>query len=261
MERISKNVNHDYFSTIDTERKAYFLGLTYADGTIVTPKEKIGKQRQKQLAIVLQEEDGYILEEICKDIKPKKSISIVNPPSVSSRGWKKRAVFKVSSNKICEDLISKGCLQNKSRVGMIFPNLPSHLINHFIRGFFDGDGCIYVKEVKNKYKRVTTFNLKNSFTPKLQKRVILCSTAKNFLETCLFYLDKELRFEGKVQWKSKTRTLVNYYLSIEAKKDVEKIQAYFYNNATIFMKRKFNKFNMTISSQAVSTLTEGSETT
>jgi hypothetical protein len=261
MKRISKNVNHDYFSVIDTERKAYFLGLIYADGTIITPKEKTGKQRQKQLAIALQEEDGYILEEICKDIKPKKSINIANPPSVLNKGWKKRAVFKVSSNKICEDLISKGCLQNKSKVGMNFPELSLHLIKHFIRGFFDGDGCIYVKEVKNSYKRVTTYTLKKSFTPKLHKRIIFCSTSEKFLKDCLTYLDKELKLESKPQWKSKKRTQLVYLLSIEGKKDVEKIQTYFYNDATIFMKRKLNKFNMTISSQAVSTLTEGSETT
>lgn len=42
------------------------------------------------------------------------------------------------------DLIKQGCVPNKSLI-LTFPNkyhVPKNLINHFIRGYFDGDGCI-----------------------------------------------------------------------------------------------------------------------
>ena len=52
-----------------------------------------------------------------------------------------------------------------------------------------------------------------------------------------------------------------YVLKIEGQKDVKSIQEFLYKKATIFMKRKFDKFNKTISSQAVDIFTEGSETT
>ena len=42
------------------------------------------------------------------------------------------------------DLIKQGCVPNKSLI-LTFPNkhqVPENLINHFIRGYFDGDGSI-----------------------------------------------------------------------------------------------------------------------
>ena len=42
------------------------------------------------------------------------------------------------------DLIKQGCVPNKSLI-LTFPNkhqVPKNLINHFIRGYFDGDGSI-----------------------------------------------------------------------------------------------------------------------
>lgn len=261
MQRISKHVNHNYFSQIDSERKAYFLGLIYADGSIIIPKEQPGKQRQKQLCIALQEDDKYILEELCKDIKPKKSINIVYAPNMRDKGWKKRATFKVSSDEICNDLIALGCGPNKSKVGMDFPPIKPAYIRHFIRGFFDGDGCLYVRKVKNRYERKTNYFIINPFKEKLRKRFTITSTSKSFLERCLSEIDRSIRLIGKPYWQEKKRTMVIHNLNLEHQTDIISIQNYFYRDATIFMQRKFEKFNMSISSQATDTSVEGSTTT
>lgn len=254
-----KYVNHDYFYEINTERKAYFLGLLYADGNISIQKDN----RQKVLTIALQEEDGYLLNELCKDVNPTKNITIQHSPSAKKKNWKKKAVFKVSSNKICNKLIELGCIQKKSTLGMNFDfsKLNEDLINHFIRGFFDGDGCLYVKNEKNKYKRITTTVLKKNFTPKIYKKFSLCCTTENFLKEILKILQLNCNLVSKPQWIKRTRTKDIYILKIEGQKDIKQIEKYLYKNATIFMKRKFNKFNMTISSQATNIFVEGSETT
>ena len=51
--------------------------------------------------------------------------------------------IEVCSKEMCSDLISLGCIPNKTRI-IRFPSIPEHLYNHFIRGFIDGDGCIRV---------------------------------------------------------------------------------------------------------------------
>lgn len=259
MKRFNKYVEHSYFDVVDTEEKAYFLGLIYADGTVIDAVSKDGKQRQKQLAIALQEEDGYLLEKLCQNIKPKKSITVAHTPNMKAN-WKKRAVFKVSSDQICDSLIALGCVPKKSQVGMDYPAIPDHLNRHFIRGFFDGDGCIYAQEVKNRYKRKTDYKISNSFARKLRKRIQLTSTSKNFLADCLFYLQKEVGLKGKVHWRGVKRNLVAYKMTIEHKEDVESIKEYFYKDATIYMTRKKQKFDMTISSQAIQGCIEGSTT-
>ena len=241
--RYNYKVNHDYFDKIDTERKAYFLGLIYADGTIVS-----ASNRQKQLCIALQEEDSYLLEEICKDIKPFKEITISYPPNIAKHNWKKRAVFKVSSDLICQKLIDMGCIQRKSKLGMTFPSLDENLIHHFIRGFFDGDGCIYVREVENKYIRKTSYTIKNPFKRKLQKRVQFCSTSEQFLKDCINHINNKIQLKGSVHWRKVKRTLFVYKVSIEMQKDVENFKNYLYSDAKIFMIRKKNKFDMSISS-------------
>lgn len=142
-----------------------------------------------------------------------------------------------------------------------FSNLTERQVAHFIRGFFDGDGCCYVKIVKNRYKRKTNHILKRNFTPKLSKKVSFCSSSESFLKEILRMLQKFCNLTSKPQWANKLRKKMVYVLKIEGKKDVENIKNFFYKDATIFMKRKFDKFNMLIKSQAEDTSSEGLETT
>ena len=59
--------------------------------------------------------------------------------------------LKISNKHIGNSLINKGCIPKKSLI-LEFPNLsqvPKFLIRHFIRGYFDGDGCI-CNQLNNK---------------------------------------------------------------------------------------------------------------
>lgn len=50
----------------------------------------------------------------------------------------------IYSKELAMDLIKLGCFQNKSLI-LKFPTeqqVPKHLIHHFMRGYFDGDGCV-----------------------------------------------------------------------------------------------------------------------
>lgn len=64
----------------------------------------------------------------------------------------KRARFAVSNKKLVSDLIKLGCVPCKSLI-LTFPNKEifktDDLVKHFIRGYFDGDGCISYSS--NKY--------------------------------------------------------------------------------------------------------------
>lgn len=63
----------------------------------------------------------------------------------NGEAYKKReylaSVGVISSKKLVCDLIALGCVQRKSLV-LEFPVLHDDLLKHFIRGYFDGDGCI-----------------------------------------------------------------------------------------------------------------------
>jgi hypothetical protein len=154
--------NENYFTQIDTEEKAYWLGFLYADGYIepIYRKQKIKAMRA---VIGLQEADRNHLEKFLIHIESNapitQNITILNHKNYYSNR------VRINNTKMCKDLIKLGCVNNKSLI-LKFPNddiIPKHLIRHFIRGYFDGDGCVYYKEgekidnrnkKKYKYKRL-----------------------------------------------------------------------------------------------------------
>lgn len=141
----SKNLRNDGISTrrkiieddtifekIDTEEKAYWLGFLYADGCNYYHPE----QTQYSVELQLAKKDYGHLEKYRKFLKGSKPITFKE----STQSFR----YDIRSKKMCEDLIRLGCIPRKSLV-LKFPTedqLPKHLIHHFIRGYFDGDGHI-----------------------------------------------------------------------------------------------------------------------
>lgn len=114
------------FEIIDTEEKAYWLGFLYADGSVGSTDNRI--------ELGLAEKDLNHIE------KFKEFIGVPNKISYRPQTKSYRYIFKSIPCK--EDLIKQGCMPKKSLI-LKFPTeqqVPEHLIRHFIRGYFDGDG-------------------------------------------------------------------------------------------------------------------------
>ncbi len=114
------------FEIIDTEEKAYWLGFLYADGSVGSKENKI--------ELGLAEKDLKHIE------KFRDFMNITNKISYREKTKSYRISFR--SEQCKQDLIDKGCVPKKSLI-LDFPNenqVPKHLIRHFIRGYFDGDG-------------------------------------------------------------------------------------------------------------------------
>lgn len=168
--RTSKyKIDDIFFETINTESKAYFLGLMYADGYVSKDKDCITEITLK---------DKILLEVFKKELKTNFKIldKYVN--------GKKYYRLTIHSKKINLDLKSLGCVQNKSLI-LKFPSevqVPKHLVHHFMRGYFDGDGCVSYenlytcrfrvigtedflckyKEILKEQTKVKTISIKNS---------------------------------------------------------------------------------------------------
>jgi hypothetical protein len=57
------------------------------------------------------------------------------------------STFSIYNTKIVSDLYKHGCVNNKT-FKIKLPKLREDLIRHFIRGYFDGDGCISLPNIK-----------------------------------------------------------------------------------------------------------------
>lgn len=213
------NYNKTFFENIDTQEKAYVLGLMYADGWIQKRKGSY------KLCLSLHSQDKDLVFAVAKLLSTDKQPYY----------WSCRDLYdiEISCKQMVEDLEKWGVTQAKTFT-ITFPNfLEKNLIPHFIRGYFDGDGCVW--EGKRKYmhfptKNKTIHNVKFHITSNLQflegLRETLCDAAK--LSKVKIEVYKKSPQIGSLPWSGRN--------------NLRKFYNYIYKDATIYMSRKKEKF-------------------
>lgn len=211
------NLNENYFSLINTEEKAYWLGFLYADGYV--------RQRKKgpELRLKLKLSDRYHLElfkkclnseHIIKDIISNVIVNGFTHTSYCS-------TFSVYNGKIVDDLIKLGCINGKTFI-LKMPDINEDLMNHFLRGYFDGDGSICIdKNNKNKL----------NFT----------SGSFEFLEQI-----QDIFLKNGIRKLKITKYSTYNRICWSTLSDITNIHNYLYKNSNIFLERKKKKINKII---------------
>lgn len=132
------NLVHDYFDSIDSEVKAYYLGLFAADGHIALSPECF-------FSCELQQPDCFVLQFLLDELNSGKTVKLYERKDKKPSG---RIV--VYSRHLVYSLLEKGITQN-TEDHYAYPDLDKNLKRHFIRGLIDGDG--HLKSISK------TFNL------------------------------------------------------------------------------------------------------
>ena len=132
--------NYHYFDEIDTEEKAYWLGFLTADGWI----SKSSKTGSCVTGIELQYGDIGHLKKFNKSICGNYQITDRwKPCLISTKDSTKKhhtCAIRVFSLLMYNSLCRLGFSNNKS-YDFHIPEIREDLIRHYIRGYFDGDGC------------------------------------------------------------------------------------------------------------------------
>ena len=226
---IQNGAKHEYieniFEIIDTEEKAYWLGFLYADGNIIP----YGKYEVK---ISLAYKDLEHVEKFGDFVlKNHNGKELAHPYMAKLKGKEfPSAKVAVTNKKIVTDLIALGCTENKS-LTLKFPNenqVPKDLQRHFIRGYFDGDGSISTP--------------KNSYGPRKNGRTISFIGTQDFLQSIIDIFVNEVCTDfGEINLYQK-RNQQAWQFS-KTKYDTNKeIYEYLYRDATIYLKRKYERF-------------------
>ena len=211
--RIRKhNCNEDYFEKIDSNKKAYWLGLLFADGYVRKRKQFNGEHKQGgTVGISLKNGDEYLLEKLIIDLESTYKLSKqIKDEFLSYK-------LEVNSSKMADDLINLGCVPNKS-LKLLPPILTEEFIPHFIRGYFDGDGSI------GKYNERIKFSL--------------LGTNDLLIWILNFFKNKGMRTTPKI---SKKKNI--YTFQVNSKSDIELIENILYTSSNdYYLKRKKEKF-------------------
>lgn len=202
----SPNINESFFECIDTEEKAYFLGLILADGCVYTKKNK------HLLSITLKDEDAYIIERFIEAIHSNRKLT------GDGRGCSE---IQIHSEKMVNDLAKYGIVDNKS-LNTIMPHINNTLMCHFVRGVFDGDGnANFAKPTKRRHHK---------------KTIRFCQGSYIFLEELKTTLHKQTGTTIPNTFKEKENL---WSISYGSNQDMTLLIEYMYENATIKLERKW----------------------
>lgn len=207
------SVNCHFFDTWSPEM-SYILGYIYADGCI--------SKNLRTLAFGCQSRDRHLLGDIRKIMRSKHRIAPTKVLSKRTGRTTVAAKLYMPNKRLVQGLVSLGVRPAKSKLDLPLPLIPSGMLSHFVRGFFDGDGCIWWDKRRLRYYFILmgTKSFLNQITDRIHEEVGV------FRPSVFLRKGREALFLSN--WQSR--------------REVRKIRDWLYKDATIFLKRKKDKF-------------------
>jgi len=174
-----KSFNEDFFKTWSPPM-AYILGFICADGAVVDARKS---SRTCYTSIVINDKD--LLDSIRKAMQSKHPIHKRPPHLVTFREGKtylckESYSLRLGSKIRFQDLVNLGITPRKS-LRLKLPQTPNKYLSFFVRGYFDGDGCVNINKRKNKYAPIV--------------QVIFTSGCKQFLDNLSLNLSNSIKIK------------------------------------------------------------------
>lgn len=138
---------------------AYVLGFFAADGYITI-------NRRGGQFWCIQITDGGLLRKIRRAVGSGHKIGVRPGEGRNSAIYR----LQIGSIEMCDDLRRLGMAENKTK-SLSVPNIPTEYLAHFVRGYFDGDGNVWVGHVHKERAK-----------PLLVIRVVFTSCSGIFLQ-------------------------------------------------------------------------------
>ena len=205
-------INEGYFDTINTEDKAYFLGLLFADG--------YHNIKKNMIRLFLNHTDQHIIKDFISCLKYNKAIekrTYSHPLHQDQYG------ISIFNQHMSNTLRHIGCTQRKSHTLRYPLVIPPDMDRHFIRGYYDGDGSLYLPKVKSRA------------SVDIASTKIFCNTLKN-------------KIENATDVHTNTRVITSNHsthdIKVGGRKQISKVLNWLYQDANFYLHRKFEKFQL-----------------
>lgn len=209
------------FLTIDNEEKAYLLGLMYADGCI----SKAHTIKFDNYNVTLAITNEKLIKEIYKRFPFFIYKTRDNNAGYGSGNNLLLHILSKQDKNLSKHLLNYGLIPQKSKQNKhIFkmPELNKDLIRHFIRGYFDGDGSVYIFKHRPNLRRFE-----------------ICGNGKiimNELYEILYKICPSTTIRLK---KNNFSGIFDMYtIEIMKSEDILFLRDYFYKDSTLFLEEK-----------------------
>jgi hypothetical protein len=203
-----------FFNEINTEEKAYWLGMLYADGNIFN---KGTHTYRTSLGLFVR--DKSHVERFAFHFK--KTVKVFK------NGKSQIARCEINNIVLYKSLVTKGFVDNKSlkNITQVFDHIPDNLMHHFIRGIFDGDGSIF--KVLRRNQMTVGFHV--SFVGSLFTLERIRSLVSHRVSVS----------NPKLIPKRGANTFEIVWNRID---EIKKIYNWMYNDTTLYLERKYRIF-------------------
>lgn len=198
-------IRNDYFGVIDSEDKSYWLGFLMADGYNSGKFIRVDVQDEGHLEKL---RDRIYIN--C-DMPIRKKKNIANGKDIF--------YLTIQDPNLLSDVEKLGIVNKKSHIAK-YPNIDKKMDKHFIRGLFDGDGCLSYT-MDGKYRRYT-FSIVGSkdIITEVRNRILLIGVNIGF---------------------RKTKSI--YELHIRGNRQIIKVLDWLYDDSSTYLERKFRKYD------------------
>lgn len=219
-------LNEQYFENIDNEHKAYWLGFLFADGSVTHKSEN-----SCYIKLELNYKDKYIIEEFAKDIETDRDVHDYD------YGKKHNAELIVYSKTMADDLSKYGIVPRKTYKDNHIPNISTSFMNHFIRGYFDGDGCISLIKPKDQKIHRATLSFCADYTLAIELQELFES-----INVSCRIIDMK-KYGNDI-----------YSIRIIGNENVIKMFNYMYKDSSVYLIRKYDKFIKFLNERNITTI-------
>lgn len=213
-------VKSDYFDRIDTQEKAYWLGFLWADASISrTAKRASGPNR---LRVTQKLSEKAHLERFRDLIGPDYELTPTHVGTATPG-----VQLDINCRPLCEALERLGYGPKNVRVHI--PPIRKDLVRHFMRGYFDGDGCLSVYEQP----------MRGYIVPRQEWSV---TGNRTLLSEMKAVLESDAGTTPTVKMKPYKRSPGTVSLRYGKKADIMLLHGYLYEDAAVYLESKHQKF-------------------
>ena len=204
-------LDETYFDNIDTPNKAYILGFLFADGH--------NEPKKGTISMSLHEQDRDILERIRVEVKSDKPLEFIDYSNKHDFGYTYANQYRLLlfSSYMCNIMNNLGMVHDKSYC-LRYPQIPKELNRHFIRGYFDGNGCV------------------------LSNGGFQLTSTYYFLDSVNAIISEELGMSRGRLKESSCKNGITSDLIFYRKEEAKHIYAWMYEGAEMYLVRKYNKY-------------------
>jgi len=171
----------------------------------------------------LQKRDREILDAFLSYMKSTAPLAYVAPREENEQGYYRMSIYNKHMSRTLE---KHGVTANKT-FNVIYPTwLPEELQHHFVRGVFDGDGCISTQYYDNDKLKNTYVSIlgTNDLCTNIQQRLSIANITSRMTDT------NKTDIRIRTLWITSRQNVVNF-------------GNWLYKDATIWLSRKKDRFD------------------